>query len=52
MARPIQAIPTLSGSEAIRFERAAKCTEANPGTIDYRHQARVVAAYLQKSNVL
>ena len=52
MARPIQAIPTLSGQEAMRFESAVMRTEANPGTIDYCHQAQVVAAYLQKSNVL
>ena len=52
MARPIQAIPTLSGSDAARFESAAMRTEANPGTVDYRRQAQVVSAYLQKSNVL
>lgn len=52
MARPIQAIPTLSGPEAKRFESAAIRTEANPGTLDYRHQAQVVTAYLKTSNVL
>lgn len=52
MAQPIQAIPTLCGLEAKRFEQAAMSTEASPGTQDYRHQAQVVTAYLQTSNVL
>ena len=52
MATAIRAIPTLSGESAQQFEREAAFTEQNPGTEDYRHEARVVSDFLKTCNVL
>ncbi len=46
MATAIRAIPTLYGETAKSFERAAERTEQNPGTQDYRHEAKVVSDFL------
>ena len=45
MATAIRAIPTLYGETAKSFECEAKRTEQNPGTQDYRHEAKVVSDY-------
>ena len=52
MATAIRAIPTLYGETAKSFECEAKRTEQNPGTQDYRHEAKVVSDFLKTSNVL
>lgn len=52
MATAIRAIPTLHGETARHFENEATNTEQNPGTQDYRHEAKVVSEYLKATNVL
>jgi len=52
MATAIRAIPTLYGETAKSFECEAKRTEQNPGTQDYRHEAKVVSDFLKTTNVL
>ena len=52
MATAIRAIPTLYGETAKSFESEAKRTELNPGTQDYRHEAKVVSDFLKTTNVL
>ena len=52
MATAIRAIPTLCGETAKSFESEAKRTEQNPGTQDYRHEAKVVSDFLKTTNVL
>ena len=52
MATAIRAIPTLYGETAKSFESEAKRTEQNPGTQDYRHEAKVVTDFLKTTNVL
>ena len=52
MATSIRAIPTLYGVTAEQFEREAARIESNPGTQDYRHEAKVVAEFLKNTNVL
>ena len=52
MATSIRAIPTLYGATAEQFEREAARTENNPGTQDYRHEAKIVAEFLKTTNVL
>ncbi len=52
MATEIRAIPTLYGETAKSFESEAKRTELNPGTQDYRHEAKVVSDFLKTTNVL
>jgi hypothetical protein len=47
MATAIRAIPTLYGETAKSFESEAARTEQNPGTQDYRHEAKVVSDYLK-----
>jgi hypothetical protein len=47
MATEIRAIPTLYGETAKSFESEAKRTEQNPGTQDYRHEAKVVSDYIR-----
>ena len=51
-ATAIRAIPTLYGETAKSFECEAKRTEQNPGTQDYRHEAKVVSDFLKTTNVL
>ena len=50
MATAIRAIPTLYGETAKSFECEAKRTEQNPGTQDYRHEAKVVSDFLKTTN--
>ena len=52
MATSIRAIPTLYGETAEQFEREAARTESNPGTQDYRQEAKIVAEFLKTTNVL
>ena len=52
MAIEIRAIPTLYGETDKSFESEAKRTELNPGTQDYRHEAKVVSDFLKTANVL
>jgi len=52
MATAIRNIPTLCGAEADAFLRAAEATEANPGTIDFRHNAKIVREYLKAHPLL
>ena len=52
MATAIRAIPTLFGETAKTFEKEAAQTERNPGTLDYRHEAKIVSEYLKTSNAL
>jgi hypothetical protein len=52
MATAIRAIPTLYGETAQNFESEAMLTEQNPGTEDYRHEARVVSEFLKTTSVL
>ena len=52
MATSIRTIPTLYGATAEQFDREATRTESNPGTQDYRHEAKVVAEFLKTTNVL
>ena len=52
MATAIRAIPTLYGETAKLFESEAKRTEQNPGTQDYRHEAKVVSDFLKSCTVL
>ncbi|MCH4100218.1 MAG: hypothetical protein LKF06_06405 [Prevotella sp.] len=52
MALAIKAIPTLNGEEAKKFENEATRVEANPGSMDYRKEAKVVYSYLKKINML
>ena len=52
MATAIRAIPTLYGETAKSFESEAKRTEQNPGTQDYRHEAKVVSDFLKSCTVL
>ena len=52
MATTIRVIPTLYGETARHFENEAARTEQNPGTQDYRHEAKVVSDYLKTTNVL
>ncbi len=47
MATAIRAIPTLYGETAKNFESEATLTEQNPGTEDYRHEAKIVADFLK-----
>jgi len=47
MATAIRAIPTLYGETAKSFESEAKRTEQNPGTQDYRREAKVVSDYIR-----
>jgi len=48
MATAIRNIPTLFGREADAFLRAAEATEANPGTIDFKVQAKLCREYVMK----
>ena len=52
MATAIRAIPTLYGETAKSFESEAERTEQNPGTQDYRHEAKVVSDFLKTCTVL
>lgn len=52
MATTIRAVPTLYGETARKFEREAINTENNPGTLDYRHEAKVVEEFLKTTDVL
>jgi hypothetical protein len=52
MATAIRAIPTLYGETAKSFESEAERTEQNPGTQDYRHEAKVVSDFLKTCPVL
>ena len=52
MATAIRAIPTLYGETAKSFESEATQTELNPGTQDYRHEAKVVSDYLKTCTAL
>jgi hypothetical protein len=52
MATAIRAIPTLYGDTARTFENEAARTEQNPGTQDYRREAKVVSDFLKSTNVL
>ena len=52
MATAIRAIPTLYGETAKSFESEAKRTEQNPGTQDYRHEAKVVSDFLKSCTAL
>ena len=52
MATAIRAIPTLYGETAKSFESEAEHTEQNPGTQDYRHEAKVVSGFLRTNNAL
>jgi len=52
MATAIRAIPTLYGETAKSFESEAVRTEQNPGTQDYRHEAKVVSDYLKTCTAL
>lgn len=52
MATAIRAIPTLYGKSAQNFEDEAMRTEQNPGTQDYRHEAKVVSDFLKTCTVL
>ena len=52
MATAIRAIPTLYGKTATAFENEAMRTEQNPGTQDYRHEAKVVSDFLKTTSVL
>jgi len=52
MATAIRAIPTLYGETAKTFESEATFTEQNPGTQDYRHEAKVVSNFLKTCTVL
>jgi len=47
MATAIRAIPTLYGETALNFESEAARTEQNPGTQDYRHEAKIVSDFLK-----
>lgn len=48
MALAIKVIPTLHGEVAKKFETAATNVENNPGTEDFRKNAKIVKEYLQK----
>ena len=52
MATTIRAIPTLYGETARNFESEASRTELNPGTEDYRHEAKVVSNFLKTCDAL
>ena len=52
MATAIRAIPTLYGETAKSFESEAARTEQNPGTQDYRHEAKVVSDFLKTCTAL
>lgn len=52
MATAIRAIPTLYGETAKSFESEATQTELNPGTQDYRHEAKVVSDFLKTCTAL
>ena len=52
MATAIRAIPTLYGETAKSFESEAERTEQNPGTQDYRHEAKVVSDFLKTCTAL
>lgn len=52
MATAIRAIPTLYGETAQHFESEATLTEQNPGTQDYRHEAKVVSDFLKTCTAL
>ena len=52
MATAISAIPTLYGETAQTFESEATRTEQNPGTQDYRHEAKVVSEFLKTCDAL
>lgn len=52
MATAIRAIPTLYGETAHNFEIEATRTEQNPGTQDYRHEAKVVSNFLKTATAL
>ena len=52
MATAIRAIPTLYGETAKSFESEAARTEQDPGTQDYRHEAKVVSNFLKTCTAL
>lgn len=52
MATAIRAIPTLYGETAQNFEMEAARTEQNPGTQDYRHEAKIVSDFLKTTTAL
>lgn len=52
MATAIRAIPTLYGDTTKSFKSEAERTEQNPGTQDYRHEAKVVSDFLKTCTVL
>lgn len=52
MATAIRAIPTLYGKTARTFESEAMRIEQNPGTLDYRHEAKVVSDFLKTCTIL
>ena len=51
MASAIHTIPTLFGEEAQYFVNEAESVEANPHSIDFRHEAKVVSDYLKTMSV-
>ncbi len=52
MATAIRIIPTLHGKTAKTFEAEAARTEKNPGTQDYRREAKIVSEFLKTCNTL
>lgn len=51
MALAIKSAPTLFGEVAEKFEQSANRTEQNPGTQDYRREAKTVREYLRKIGI-
>lgn len=52
MATAIRAIPTLYGETAKSFESEAARTEQEPGTQDYRYEAKIVSNFLKTCTAL